>query len=131
MSFPELKHSLIFTVLLTLFSTPLLAVDLDQLSWTETKEEWGQVLFCQRIYQRPEVQSRLYSFDVEHCDKAGQLMLDVVAKYPQQDLAQLKNLAEQHAFALSKNTAEPYHSVPACRAYCRELADTLDKRNER
>ena len=131
MSFPKLKYSLIFTMLLASFSTPLLALDIDQLNWTETMEEWGQVLFCQRIYKIPSVQSRLYSFDVEHCEKAGQLMLNAAARYPAQEQVQLKNQAERHAARLSKNTAEPYHSVPACRTYCRELADTVDKRNER
>ena len=128
---PELKLCLIFTLLLASFSTPLYALDIDQLNWNETMEKWGQVLFCQRIYNRPEVQSRLYNFDVEQCDKAGQLMSNVAARYPAQEQVQLKNQAERHALALSKNTAEPYHAVPACRTYCRELADTLDKRNER
>ena len=131
MLFPKLKHSLIITLLLTIFSTPLQALDIDKLNWTETMEEWGQVLFCQRIYKIPSVQSRLYSFDVEHCDKAGQLMLNAATRYPAQEQIQLKNQAERHAARLSGKTAEPYHSVPACRTYCRDLAETLDKRNER
>ena len=78
----------------------------------------------------PEVQSRLYSFDVEQCDSAGQLVLDVVAKYSKQQQLQLKNQAEQHAVALSYNTSEPYHSVKACRDYCGKLADIQDKHND-
>lgn len=130
MPFPQVLRLLIYTVLPVSFSGPLLAQDIDQLSWDKTYEEWGQVLFCQRIYKLPEVKPRLYSFDVEHCDKAGQLMLSVVDKYSKQDQLQLKNQAERHAFLLSANTTEPYHSVPACRTYCRELAETLDQRNE-
>lgn len=117
-------------MLLILFCMPLEARDIDQLGWTETKGEWGQVLFCQRIYKMPEVRSRLYSFDVENCDKAGQLMTNVVAKYSKQQQEQLKNQAERHAFALSQNTSEPYHSVAACRAYCANLAKTLDERHD-
>ena len=127
---PELKHRNTITALLVLFSTPLAALDVDQLNWTETREEWGQVLFCQLIYKMPEVKSRLYSFDTEQCDKAGQLMTDAVARYSKQDRAQLKNEAERHAFALTHNTPEPYHSVAACREYCSKLAEIQDKRDD-
>ena len=36
----------------------------------------------------------------------------------------------EHAALLSLNTSEPYHSVAACRAYCRELAEVRDTNNE-
>jgi hypothetical protein len=132
MNMPESKsqfHTTI-TVLFALFAMPLAAQDVDQLNWTETKEKWGQVIFCQRIYKMPEVQSRLYSFDIEQCDSAGQLMLNVVTRYSQSQQTQLKNQAEQHAVALSHNTREPYHSVAACRDYCRKLAEIQDKDND-
>jgi len=130
MHLPEQLHRMAITALLAPLSTPLLALDVDQPDWTETKEEWGQVLFCQRIYKMPEVLPRLYSFDIEHCERAGQLMTDVVSKYTKQEQVQLKNQAERHAVALSHNTSEPYHSVAACRTYCRELAEIQDKRND-
>jgi len=117
-------------VLLATLCSPVVALDADQLGWTETKEKWGQVLFCQRIYKMPEVQSRLYSFDVEQCDSAGQLVMAVVAKYSEQQKMQLQQQAEQHAVALGYNTREPYHSVAACREYCRKLADIQDKFND-
>ena len=130
MSFSQFQSCLVMITVLHGFSSPVQALDVEQMSWEETREEWGQVLFCQRIYQLPGVTSRLYDFDVEHCDKAAQLMQESAAKFSEQDQVQLKNQAERHAFSLSKNTSEPYHSVPACRSYCCELADTLDKRNE-
>jgi hypothetical protein len=117
-------------MLLVLFSTSLAALDIDQLNRTQTMEKWGQVIFCQRTYKMPEVRSRLYDFDVEHCDKAGLLMTELVAKYPKQEQEQLKHQAERHAVALSRNTSEPYHSVPACRAYCRELTEIREQRND-
>jgi len=118
------------TALLVLFTTPLAAVDVEKLDWTGTREKWGQVIFCQRIYKMPEVQSRLYSFDVEQCNSAGQLMLEVVTRYSESQRVQLRNQAEQHAVAISFNTQEPYHSVAACREFCRELAEIQDKQNE-
>ncbi len=121
---------LLITLLPVLFSTSLAAQEMDQLSKTETIKKWGQVIFCQRIYKMPEVGSRLYDFDVEHCGKAGLLMSELMAKYPKQEQEQLKYQAERHAAALSLNTSEPYHSVPACRAYCRELTEIRDKRND-
>jgi hypothetical protein len=105
-------------------------VDVAQLSATETYEKWGQVLFCQRIYTLPQVRTRLYDFDVEHCDQAGQLALDVVSKYSEQEQQELKYRAEQHAQALSYNSSEPYHSVGACREYCRKLAEYREQRND-
>ena len=120
----------LLTMLLVLFSTSLAALDIDQLNRTQTMEKWGQVIFCQRTYKMPEVRSRLYDFDVEHCDKAGLLMTELVAKYPKQEQEQLKHQAERHAVALSRNTSEPYHSVPACRTYCRELTEIREQRND-
>jgi len=121
---------MLITTLLILFSAPLTAQDDEPLDWTTNKEKWGQLIFCQRIYKMPEVKSRLYSFDIEQCDKAGQLAKDVVSKYSKQKQAQLKNQAERHAFMLSQNTSEPYLSVPACREYCGQLAEIQDKRSD-
>ena len=121
---------MIITVLMVVLSTPLAAQGADQPGWTETKDKWGQLIFCQRIYKMPEVQPRLYSFDIEQCDKAAQLVANRVTKYPKQEQKQLQYQAEQHAVKLSRNTTEPYHSVPACREYCSELVDVLDKRSD-
>ena len=105
-------------------------VDVEQLSATETFQKWGQILFCQRIYSLPEVRPRLYDFDVEHCDQAALLAADVISKYSEQDQQYLKQRAERHAKALSFNTSEPYHSVGACREYCRKLAEFRAQRND-
>jgi len=126
----KLHRCLIFTTLLALLSAPLAAKEIDQLDWTGVKEEWGQVLFCQRIYKMPEVRPRLYDFDIEQCNTANQLALDIVAKYSIQDQARLKSQAEQHAVRLGYNTSEPYHSVVACREYCKALSDFQEKRND-
>ena len=125
-----LPRQFALAALLIFLSPPLTALDEDQLSWTETKEKWGQVLFCQRIYQMPEVKSRLYDFDVEHCDQASQLIADVVTRYTEQERKLLKSQSERHAALLSRNSSEPYHSVSACRAYCSELAEARDTDNE-
>ena len=115
---------------LVFLSLPLWALDVDKLSWTETREKWGQALFCQRIYKLPEVKPRLYDFDIEHCDKADQLFVDGVSRFSKQNQVLLKNQAEQHAIMLSFNTSDPYNSVAACREYCRELAEVQDNRND-
>lgn len=123
MNLPKLHFRILCTSLLILFPIALVAQDDAQLKWIETKDQWGQVLFCQAIYKMPEVKTRLYSFDVEQCDKAGQLMIDEVGRYSKQAQVQMKAQAEQHAFLLSRNTSEPYHSVAACREYCKELVE--------
>jgi len=123
MYLPRLSSRLLCTLVLLLSPIELIAQDDAQPDWTRTKEQWGQVLFCQAIYKMPEVKTRLYSFDVEQCNKAGQLMLEAVAGYPEQGRVQMRAEAEQHAFLLSRNTSEPYHSVVACREYCRGLVE--------
>jgi len=92
---PELQRRLTVTVLLVLCCAPTFALDVDQLTWTETRE-----------------------------------MAGTVVKYSEQERVELKNQAEGHAILLSRNTQEPYHSVGACRAYCGELAEIQDKRND-
>ena len=126
----KLRFRMFCTILLVLFPVPLIAEDDAQLNRVETKDQWGQVLFCQAIYKMPEVKTRLYGFDVEQCDKAGQLMMDITASYSKQDQKQMKTQAEQHAWLLSRNTSEPYHSVVACREYCRELIENQGSNRE-
>lgn len=123
MYLPKLFFRLFCPLTLLLFPVQLIAQDNDQADWTSLKEQWGQVLFCQAIYKMPEVKTRLYSFDVEQCNQAGQLMVDKVAVYPEQDRVRMKTEAEQHAFLLSRNTSEPYHAVVGCREYCSEFAE--------
>ena len=130
MNIQNIQLRLTLTFLLLLPWLPLKAQDVDQLSWTEIREKWGQVLFCQRIYKMPEVKPRLYDFDIEQCNSANQLAMDIVAKYSKQDQALLKSQAEQHAVKLGYNTTEPYHSVTACREYCRALSEFQEKRND-
>jgi len=128
MSKPNPAIFLTTSLLISLFAQPLAAVDIDEISETEFKEKWGQVIFCQSIYKMPEVKPRLYSFDLEQCDAAGQLALELLAKYPLGKQQVLKLQAENHARALSLNTNEPYHAVGACREYCQKVAERLNER---
>jgi hypothetical protein len=123
MYLPKFQIRMLCTTLLFLFPAALVAQNDAQLKWIADKDQWGQVLFCQAIYKMPEVKTRLYGFDIEQCDKAGQMMTDVAAGYSKQDQEQMKTQAEQHAYLLSRNTSEPYQSVVACREYCRELIE--------
>lgn len=119
----KLPYQLLGIALLVLAPLSLNAQNNIQAEWINTKDQWGQVLFCQAIYKMPEVQTRLYDFDVEQCDKAGKVMTEGVARYSTKDQQQLKAQAEQHAYLLSRNTTQPYHSVVACREYCRDLVE--------
>lgn len=116
--------------LLWLLSSSLYAQDTETRDWTETRDKWGQLLFCQRIYTLPEVKPRLYDFDFEQCKTAGELLQSAISTYSEQSQALLKKQAEQHAYRISYNTNEPYHSVGACREYCKELAGQMEKNNE-
>ena len=119
----KLACQLLCAFLLILGPLTLFAQENNQAEWVKTRDQWGQVLFCQAIYKMPEVQTRLYAFDVEQCEEAGQIMTEVVARYSIKDQQQLKAQAERHAYRLSHNTTEPYHSVVGCREYCRELVE--------
>ena len=112
-------------------SPPIVAQDSGTPGWTKLKDHWGQLLFCQRIYTLPEVKTRLYSFDVEQCNEARQLAENLVSGYSKEDQSLLKSQAEQHAYRLSYNTSEPYHSVTACREYCKELVEKMEKSNDK
>lgn len=130
MHLPLPQRYTIIATFIVLVSAPLSAEDEEPLDWTTTKEKWGQLMFCQRIYKMPGVKSRLYDFDIEQCEKAGRLADDVISKHSKQRQGELKNQAERHAFMLSQNTSDPYQAVPACREYCGQLADIQDKRGE-
>lgn len=117
-------------LLAALTCQPLLASGDDEPDSVQIKEQWGQLLFCERIYTMPEVRTRIYSFDTEACNKAGKVISDAVARYTPPEQARLKHEAEQHAVKLSYNTSEPYHSVPACREYCNELANSREDKND-
>jgi hypothetical protein len=127
MPFITFRPLKILSLLIGLSFMPLLhadntSVDIDRLTTQEIIDKWGQVQYCQRIYQLPEVKPRLYDFDIEHCNQAMALATEVVSKYSQPEQEQLKLQAERHAFALSGNTSSPYQSVGACREYCQKLA---------
>jgi hypothetical protein len=127
MYYPELSLRVLGTLFLFLFSLALRAQELDSSNWTQTKDQWGQVLFCQHIYKMPEVQTRLYRFDIEQCNTAGQVIADLLTGHPDQDQLRMKAQAEQHAYRLAQHTSEPYHSVAACREYCRELVESRSR----
>jgi len=110
------------------FTSPIAAADVNQLSPTEFKDKWGQIIFCQKTYKMSEVQPRLYDFDVEQCDAAARFAEALALKYPLNERQALKLQAEKHARALFQNTSEPYHSVPACREYCSKLVGIQDER---
>jgi hypothetical protein len=125
----QFKSSLVATLIAAiLFSQPVGAVDPNNLSDTEFKDRWGQVIYCQTIYKMPEVKSRLYEFDFEQCNVAGQLALELLNRYPSEAQAGLRFQAEKHATAISYNTSEPYQAVPACREYCRKLSEYVANR---
>ena len=130
MYFSGLRFLILCTPYLFLFSVPLTAQEIDSSNWTQTKDQWGQVMFCQRIYKMPEVKTRLYNFDTEQCDMAGQVLADVVSRYSIQDQSRIKAQAEQHAYQLTQYTTEPYQSVTACREYCRGLVETRELRDD-
>jgi hypothetical protein len=115
---------------LALSSLPLTGLAADQSEWVEIRESWGRVIFCQHIYKMPEVRVRLYDFDIEQCDKAGQLMDGKASAFSDRQQVDLKSQAERHASLLSRNTSDPYQSVVACREYCSELAEIQDRRND-
>jgi hypothetical protein len=127
----DLQRRLSIASLLVLLSSPIAAQEVGQPGWIETREQWGQLIFCQRIYKLPEVKSRLYDFDVESCNRANQMLVDRVSKYSSKGQVELKNQAERHAALLSLNTSEPYLSVPACREICGELAESPEEPNDR
>lgn len=126
----KLHQSLALICLLLSPSVSTFAGDIDQLDWTGIKEHWGQTLLCQRIYSLSEVKPRLYDFDIKQCEQAALIVSRAVAKYSENEQAELKKQAERHAELLSGNTSSPYHAVPACRLFCRDVVESQDQIND-
>lgn len=119
------KISLIFLIL----SVSPITTGADDLTTADgLAKQWGQLMLCQRIYRMPEVTSRLYDFDLERCNSAEMVIMDIASRYVVREQKIIKLHAERHARSLSYNTSEPYHSVPACREYCKALAQARDTR---
>jgi hypothetical protein len=59
-----------FALLLVLLSMSLAAQVDGQSGLTATRNQLGQVFFCQLVYNKPEVKTRLYGFNIEQCDQA-------------------------------------------------------------
>ena len=127
MKTPDLFWASVFGLLLLMAASPLTSLADNDNDPNLLMEKWGQLMLCQRIYQMPEVRTRLYDFDLERCNSAEQAIIRWASRYNTQDQTAIKLGAERHARSLSYNTSEPYHSVPACREYCNELAGVRDE----
>ena len=128
MKIPDLFRGNVFSLFLLLAVSPSNSLADKENDSSLLMEKWGQLMLCQRIYQMPEVRTRLYDFDLDRCNGAEQAIIRWASRYNTQEQSAIRLQAERHARSLSYNTSEPYHSVPACREYCTELAEAHDER---
>ena len=107
----------------------VLAADLPLFSRMDIVDTWGSVLYCQSIYQEPDIKGRIYSGDLQACDESHSLMVDMVNRdYPPRERQEIARDAMKKASAIRYNTRSAQDAVGACRQQCRKLAAMRDEK---
>ena len=100
-------------------------------SRTDIVDTWGSVLYCQSIYQEPDIKGRIYPGDLQACDESHRLMVDLVNRdYPPRERQEIAGDAMKKASAIRYNTRSAQDAVGACRQQCRKLAAMRDEKEK-
>lgn len=107
------------------------ATELPLFSRMDIVDTWGSVLYCQSIYQEPDIRGRIYPGDLQACDDSHRLMVDMVNRdYPSQERQEIARDAMQKASAIRHNTRSAQDAVGACRQQCRKLSAMRDEQEK-
>lgn len=130
----DFRHSCCFALLTIIpFLVSLSAHAGDELPGTpaEIQDVWSSVFYCQEIYQEPEVKDRIYTGDLESCEKSDQLMRWLVSRrYSAKDRQLLEQNARSKSRAIRYNTRSVQEAITACRQQCRQYSSIFDQRVE-
>jgi hypothetical protein len=107
------------------------ATELPFFSRMDIVDTWGSVLYCQSIYQEPDIRGRVYPGDLQACDDSHRLMVDMVKRdYSSQERQEIARDAMKKASAIRHNTRSAQDAVGACRQQCRKLSAMHDEQEE-
>jgi hypothetical protein len=116
---PSILCSVLFAALIQ--TTPGAAEE-PQMTELQLRENWGRVMYCERIYRHTNNQRRVYEFDVKQCEKANELMQQQANLYGENKALALKDIANQRAIEIEYSTVDVTAVINACRESCRKLS---------
>jgi len=94
----------------------------------ELIDDWGSVIYCQAIYEEPDVRGRIYPGDHEACGRAYDLMVyRVKSSYTPREGQEIAQNAARRATAIRHNTRSVQEAIAACRHQCRAFSEKLDE----
>lgn len=125
----KIAPGLVMSLVLVLFSTPACPGDDLPATPTEIQDSWSSILYCQRIYQEPELEGRVYQGDILSCEKSDKLIRWIISnRYSPQNRQVLEQNAVNKSAAIRYNTRSVQEAVMACRQQCREFSGIYDQK---
>ena len=98
---------------------------------SEIQDAWSSVLYCQTIYQEPDVKDRIYAGDLQSCEKADSLIRWLISRdFSPRDRHTLEQNARNKSGAIRYNTRSVQDAIMACRQQCRHYAAIFDRKAE-
>lgn len=92
-------------------------------SRTDLVDTWGSLIYCQGIYEEPDVRGRVYQGDLQACSESGQRIKGLVNRdYSPAQARQIALDSARKAAAIRHNTRSIQDAVAACRKQCRTLS---------
>lgn len=117
------------SLILVLFSTPACPGDNLPVTPAEILDSWSSILYCQRIYQEPEVKGRVYQGDILSCENSDKLIRWVISnRYSLQNRQVLEQNAVNKSAAIRYNTRSVQEAIMACRQQCREFSGIYEQK---
>jgi hypothetical protein len=110
--------------LTTFVITPLFAGNTLPDTQSEMIDVWGSVLYCQTIYEEPEISERIYRGDRESCNEAHRSMgMHALESWPEEEVRTVFEHAQHKSAVIRYNTRSVQEAVAACRELCRAYND--------
>ena len=95
----------------------------------EIQDNWSSILYCQKIYQEPEVKGRVYQGDILSCENADQLIRWMISsRYSSHNRQVLEQNAIGKSAAIRFNTRNVQEAIMACRQQCREFSTIYEQK---
>jgi hypothetical protein len=95
----------------------------------EIQDTWGSILYCQALYEEPQIKGRVYPGDHEDCRNADALMRWSISRgFGLADQAALEKAAKAKSRVIRHNTRDTQAAVQACREQCRVFARMYEEK---
>jgi hypothetical protein len=131
--FVRSMSSLLLVLIISTFSLqPVLAQSVSTQSIPVGKQEivdsWAAIMYCQDLYSRPQVSSRVYPGDLISCDAAYSVLQESTEKHhSSNDQLLIENAARRKARAIRSSARDNQSAVMACRQQCRSFSSQAEE----